>query len=69
MLLSHGGQSSDGADDLFLTAIYELKMPEVEPGSAKASEVETNYTALARGAANSVVQKVREWKVDDKLDG
>ncbi|KIW36384.1 uncharacterized protein PV06_11375 [Exophiala oligosperma] len=67
IILSHGGQSTDGPNDLYLSAVYELHVPGVEPGSAQAAEIETNYTTLARGAANTVVQKVREWKIDDKL--
>lgn len=67
MLLSHGGQSTDGPHDLYLTAIYELHMPEVEPGSSRAAEVERDYTALAKSAANKVVQTIRGWKSDGKL--
>ncbi|KAL2412775.1 Acetylaranotin biosynthesis cluster protein L [Exophiala dermatitidis] len=67
MLLSHGAQPTDGPNDLYLTAIYELHVPDVEPGSSRAAEIERDYTKLAKGAANTVVQRIREWKVDNKL--
>lgn len=67
MLLSHGGYESDGPDDLYLTAIYELHMAEVEPGSERAGEVEKNYSLLAKAAANTVVQRIREWKINNSL--
>jgi hypothetical protein len=67
MLLSHGGHETDTPNDIYLTAIYELHMPDVEAGTEKATEVEQNYTSLARGAANMVVTKIREWKVAGTL--
>ena len=53
--------------DLYLTAMYELKLANVEPGSAKAQEIEVNYTALARGACRDSVEKIRGWKEAGKL--
>ncbi len=67
MLLSHGGHESDGPNDIYLTAIYELHMAEVEAGSERAAEVEKNYSNLAKGAANTVVNTIRGWKINDTL--
>lgn len=67
MLLSHGAKSTDGPNDLYLTAIYELHVPGTESGGSGAAEIERNYTELAKGAANTVVQKIRQWKVDNNL--
>ena len=69
MLLSHGGQETDQPNDLFLTAIYELRMPGVDRGSEQAASVEKNYTNLAKEAANTVVLRIREWKIAGTLDG
>jgi hypothetical protein len=69
MLLSHGGRESDSPTDLYLTAIYELHVPDVEPGSEHASEIEKNYSLLAQGAARTVVERIREWKIKGTIDG
>ena len=48
--------------------MYELKLADIEPGSPQAREIETNYTALARGACRDSVEKIRRWKEDGKLE-
>ena len=53
---------------LYLTAMYELRLADIEPGSPQAKEIETNYTALARGACRDSVEKTRRWKEDGKLE-
>ncbi|KAI0456053.1 hypothetical protein F5B21DRAFT_169621 [Xylaria acuta] len=55
------GDSGDG-NDLYLTAMYELKLDKVEPGSPEAREIETNYRSLARGACKTAVESIRQWK-------
>ena len=67
-ILSYG--AADGEDDssLYLTAMYELKLTNIEKGSLQAKEIETNYTALARGACRDSVEKIRKWKEDGKLE-
>lgn len=69
MLLSHGGRESDSPDDIYLSAVYELRVPEVEAGSQKAKEIEENYTLLAKGAAKGVIEKIRGWKINGTIDG
>lgn len=66
-LLSHG--AGDGEDDskLFLTAMYELKLATTVPGSPEAKDIETKYTALARGACRDAVAKIRVWKKEGNL--
>lgn len=67
-ILSYG--AADGEDELslYLTAMYELELTDIEPGSPQAREIETNYTALARGACRDSVEKIRSWKEDGKLE-
>ena len=48
--------------------MYELKLTNIEAGSSQAKEIETNYTALARGACRDSVEKIRRWKEDGKLE-
>ena len=48
--------------------MYELKLADIEPGSPQAKEIETNYTALARGVCRNSVEKIRRWKEDGKLE-
>ena len=52
-----------------MTAIYELELADIEPGSPQAKEIETNYTALARGACRDTVEKIRRWKEDGRKGG
>jgi hypothetical protein len=68
MLISQGGNEADSPTDLYLTAIYELHLPSIEPGSERASEIEKNYALLAKGAAKTIVAKVREWKMNGTID-
>lgn len=68
MLISRGGRETDKPTDLFLTAAYELHVPDVVPGSERAKEIQEKYSALARGAARTVVAKIREWKSNGTLE-
>ncbi|KAK8003902.1 Pumilio-like 3 [Apiospora arundinis] len=56
--------AADGKDekDLYLTAMYELKMDGMEPGSPAAMKIETDYRQLAKGACASAVSSIRLWK-------
>ncbi|KAJ6151360.1 hypothetical protein N7470_007954 [Penicillium chermesinum] len=67
MLVSRGGHEKDGPEVLYLTAIYELHVPDVEPGSEKAKQIERDYAQLAQGAARTVVATIRKWKVEGGL--
>lgn len=67
--MSRSGESTaDGPDCYYLTAIYELVMPGVTPGSQQAADITKNYSSLAKGAASTAVRVIREWKVSGKLD-
>lgn len=68
MLISRGGHEDDGPDALYLTAIYELHVPDVEPGSERAKEIERDYSKLAQGAARTVVETIRRWKAEGVLE-
>ncbi|RHZ58273.1 hypothetical protein CDV55_104700 [Aspergillus turcosus] len=68
MLISRGGRETDKPTDLFLTAAYELHVPDVVPGSERAKEIQEEYSALARGAARTVVATIREWKSNGTLE-
>jgi hypothetical protein len=68
MLVSYGGAPGQGDEDLYLTAMYELHVNGVVPGSAEAKAIETNYAQLAMGAALTAVERIRLWKVEDRLD-
>ncbi|RHZ46024.1 SRPBCC family protein [Aspergillus thermomutatus] len=68
MLISRGGRESDKPTDLFLTAVYELHVPGVVPESDRAKEIQEEYSLLARGAARTVVAKIREWKANGTLE-
>ncbi|KAL2869628.1 SRPBCC family protein [Aspergillus lucknowensis] len=68
MLISRGGHEDDGPDALYLTAVYELHVPDVEPGSERAKEIEREYSQLAQGAARTVVETIRRWKVEGGLE-
>ena len=48
--------------------MYELKLTDVEPGTQKAEEIKANYTTLAKGACRSGVEKIRQWKMEGKLE-
>ncbi|OBT39504.1 hypothetical protein VE00_10398 [Pseudogymnoascus sp. WSF 3629] len=65
--LSYGAAEGNTETHLFLTAMYELKLAHVQPETEEAKDIETNYTALARGACRSAVEKIRLWKVQGKL--
>jgi hypothetical protein len=69
MLISRGGRESDKPTDLYLTAVYELHVHGVVPGSERAKEIQEEYSALARGAARTVVARIREWKSNGTLEG
>ncbi|KAJ5107503.1 hypothetical protein N7456_004178 [Penicillium angulare] len=68
MLVSYGGAPDQGEQDLYLTAMYELRVNGVETGSTEAKAMETNYAQLAKGAALTAVERIRLWKVEDRLD-
>lgn len=68
MLVSYGGAPGQGQESLFLTAMYELRVNSVVPGSSEAKDIETNYAQLAKGAALTAVERIRLWKVEDRLD-
>ncbi|KAF5963729.1 hypothetical protein FCOIX_13731 [Fusarium coicis] len=68
-LLSHGTAEKEDNErpELFLTAMYELKLDNVKPGTQAAKDIEVNYTALARGACENAVRDIRKWKTEGKL--
>ncbi|KIA75388.1 hypothetical protein HK57_00107 [Aspergillus ustus] len=68
MVVSRGGHESDGPEALYLTAIYELHVPDVASGSEKAKQIERDYTQLAQGAARTVVATIRKWKLEGGLE-
>ena len=68
-ILSSGAADREDESSLYLTAVYELKMADIGPGSPQAKEIETNYTALARGTCRDTVEKIRRWKEDGKKGG
>lgn len=53
---------------MYLTAAYELKLSDVQPNTEAAREIEVNYTALARGACRTAVEKIKGWKAEGKLE-
>lgn len=53
---------------MYLTAAYELKLSNVQPNTQAALDIEVNYTALARGACRTAVEKIRGWKTQGKLE-
>lgn len=64
--MSYG--TANGEDpELYLTAMYELWLSDVEPGTQAAKDIEVNYTALARRACKDAVESIRKWKVTGKL--
>ncbi|KAM0545781.1 hypothetical protein ACHAPJ_011205 [Fusarium lateritium] len=68
-LMSHGtsGNQEGNCPELFLTAMYELKLDNVAPGTQAAKDIEVNYTALAKGACENAVKDIRKWKTEGKL--
>ena len=66
-LFSYGAGESDDHVKLYLTAMYELKLSDILPGSPEAKEIEVNYTALARSACHDAVAKIRSWREEGKL--
>ena len=66
-LLSYGAGDEESDSNLFLTAMYELRLANIVPGSPEAKEIEINYRALARGACRSAVEKIRIWQKEGKL--
>ncbi|MCJ1269298.1 hypothetical protein MMC22_009189 [Lobaria immixta] len=65
---SGGGGDGETESDLYLTAAYELKLSHVQANTNAAKDIEVNYTALARGACRSAVEKIRGWKTQGKLE-
>lgn len=53
---------------MYLTAAYELRLSNVQPNTKDALDIEVNYTALARGACRTAVEKIRGWKTEGKLE-
>jgi hypothetical protein len=41
-LLSYGAADGDDDSDLFLTAMYELRLNNVQPGTQKADDIKKN---------------------------
>lgn len=66
-LLSYGAGDGENESNLYLTAMYELKLADILSGSPQGKEIEVNYTALARGACRDAVEKIRSWKEEGKL--
>lgn len=54
--------------DIFMIAIYELKMAEVTPGSEEASKITRDYTSLAHKACYDGVKTIRKWKTEGRLE-
>jgi hypothetical protein len=67
-LFASGAGDKHNEIDLFLTAAYELKLQHVMAGTQEARDIEANYTELARGACRGAVDKIRQWKVEGKLE-
>lgn len=67
MILSYGAAEDETEKDLYLTAFYELRMPDIRPGTAEARDIEVRYSALARGAARTTIETIRKFKVDGIL--
>ena len=65
-LLSYSTEN-EAEPQLYLTAMYELWLDNVEPGSQAAQDIEVNYTALAKGACKDAVNSIRTWKTEGKL--
>lgn len=65
-----GGEDEEGArgPSVYLTAAYELKLSNVQGNTKAAREIEVDYTALARGACRSAVEKIKGWKTEGKLE-
>lgn len=61
------GKGADGPD-VYLTAAYELKLSNVQANTQAARDIEVDYTALARGACRSAVEKIKGWKTQGKLE-
>jgi hypothetical protein len=51
-----------------LTALYQLKVDNVEPGSEAAEEMGDKYTELARGACSDAVKTFRRWKTEGRVE-
>ncbi|KAI1105357.1 hypothetical protein F4804DRAFT_304631 [Jackrogersella minutella] len=67
-LLSWGAEDGDNDKDLYLTAMYELKLDNVVEGTEAAKDIETNYRNLARGACKSAAVSIRAWKEQGLLE-
>ncbi len=62
-LLSHG----DGTDELYLTGMYELKLPGVRVGTEEADRIDKEYRELTKKACKGAVEKIRGWKEEGRL--
>lgn len=63
--------ASEGANedsDIFMVAIYELKMSNITPGSEEAEKITRDYTALAHKACQEGVETIRVWKRQGRLE-
>jgi hypothetical protein len=63
--------ASKGANedtDIFMVAVYELKMSNITPGSEEAEKITKDYTALAHKACQEGVETIRGWKRQGRLD-
>ena len=54
--------------DIFMVAIYELKMSNVTPESEEAEKITKDYTALAHKACQEGVETIRGWKRQGRLE-
>ncbi|KIX09586.1 uncharacterized protein Z518_00666 [Rhinocladiella mackenziei CBS 650.93] len=68
MGVSYGGQPGEGEAHLYLTATYELRMPDVDPASEKAEKSRQEYANLARTMVNSSIESMRKLKKENRLD-
>lgn len=48
--------------------MYELKLPEVVPGTDAARKIREDYSALAKGACKNAVRDIRRWKEEGLLE-
>lgn len=71
LMSSTAMEASDGNDEgagLLFTALYGLKLDDVEDGSEQAEQIKAQYSALARSTCLSVRNEVRKWKKEGTLD-
>lgn len=62
------GVGKDDKPEVYLTAIYELKLSNVQENTQEARDIERNYRLLAKEACRSAGEKIRGWKAEGKLE-